>query len=435
MIGRALGFVLLSSFCSLCLPGPPSAPTFSRDIAPILYRHCAECHWPNGIGPMPLLDYQQVRPWAAAIGEQVLMRKMPPWKPEPGYGNFAGARVLDAAEIETIRKWLSAGAPEGERTLLPPPPHFGDGWQLGEPDLILTMPEPFEIPVKGSDIFQCFVLPIDIPAERRVRAFEFQPGNRRVLHHSILFLDRTGAARKLDAAAPGHGYASFGGPGFFPTGALGGWSPGSGAVIYPEGASKTIRPHEDLVLHSHYHPSGRPEQDRSRVGIYFASSAATRADITVPVVQHRLLIPAGHPRYTVTTFLVLPVALEVASISPHMHYLGREMKVWATLPDGRREPLISIKDWDVGWQGVYRYAQPVRLPAGTRIELQAVFDNSLNNPNNPSKPPRVVKWGDNSTDEMALCLLEAVIDNHADLVQLQNAILDQPGLSTDSEIR
>lgn len=430
-IAAATGLIVLLS--GSATPDDPDV-TFSHDIAPIFYKNCAECHRSGGIGPMPLVEFQQARPWAKSILQQVQLRKMPPWKPEPGYGSFLGARVLAPEDIELIRRWVKAGAPEGNPAELPALPKTLPTWELGEPDLVVTMSEAFDVPAGGPDIFRCFVLPLNLPSDRYVRAFEFQPGNRRVLHHSILFLDRTGSARKLDAADAGPGYASFGGPGFFPTGALGGWSPGSGAVVYPAGATKSLRAPVDLVLHSHYHPSGERQQDQSRVGIYFAKSPSDNFDITIPVLQQRLLIPAGDPLYAVTTFLVLPVDVQLVSISPHMHYLGREMKIWATLPEGGREPLIHIKAWDVGWQGVYRYEHPVTLPRGTRIQMEAVFDNSANNPRNPFYPPRVVRWGENSRDEMALCLLEAVVHSDPDVAQLQRAIVSQPGLGSVSKV-
>lgn len=406
----------------------PQAPTYSRDVAPILYKNCAECHRPGDIGPFSVLSYRDVRPWARAILEEVVRRKMPPWKPEPGYGNFRGERRLDQADIAIIQHWVAAHCPEGDPAELPARPEFPDGWMMGQPDLVLTMPQPFKVPPSGQDVFQNFVIPIPIPATRYVQGFEFRAGNRHVLHHSVAYLDRSGAARKKDLEDPSVGYTSFGGPGFTPAGALGGWSPGARAVRLPDGVAQLLRPGTDLVLQNHYHPTGREELDQSSVGLYFAKSPPAQIAVSLPLLQQDLAIPPGEAHYHVTASLTLPMDLQIISVTPHMHFLGKEMKVTAKPPNGDPVPMIWIRDWSYFWHSQYFYVQPLSLQRNTTIEMEAVFDNSVNNPLNPNSPPTVVRWGSETNDEMALCFIQAAVSRRVQLPMLWRAILEQPGL-------
>ena len=277
---------------------------------------------------------------------------------------------------------------------MPPPPKFTDGWKLGEPDLVVKMPEPFTLAADGRDVLQCFVIPLPLDADKTVAAWEFRPGNRRVVHHSLLFLDSSGQARKKDAAEPGPGYRTFGGPGILPTGGLGGWVPGAEPQQLPEGVGKLVRKGADLVLQIHYHPNGKEEADQSQVGIWFTKKPAERQPGAVALRSRNLYIPAGKKEHLVTTEInPLPCDVEALSIFPHMHYLGRSMKVDAHTPDGKVIPLIWIKDWDFNWQGSYQFKEPVKLPKGTVIKLEALYDNSEGNPHNPSSPPKDVALG------------------------------------------
>jgi hypothetical protein len=290
------------------------------------------------------------------------------------------------------------------------------------------MPEPYVVPADGPDVFRCFVIPLELPGDRFVGAVEFQPGNRSVLHHSIFFLDRSGAARALDAADPEAGYRSFGGPGFQPVGALGGWAPGHRPHPLPAGVGKLLRKGSDLVLQNHYHPTGKAERDLSAVGLYFLEAAPSKVLVSIPIIQRRLDIPPDVARHRVSTSFTTPLDLELIGIAPHMHYLGREMKLTANLPNGRVEPLIWIADWDFNWQGVYDYDRPLTLPRGTRIDLEAIYDNTSNNARNPNSPPQRVFWGESHRDEMALCLLHTAVDPTVPIGVLADAILNQPGL-------
>ncbi|MCE9606405.1 MAG: ascorbate-dependent monooxygenase [Planctomycetia bacterium] len=394
----------------------PDAPTFSRHVAPILWKNCASCHRPGEVGPFSLLSYGDAAKRATFLADITAERRMPPWKAEPDFGHFLDERILTDDEIKTLRDWAQAGAPEGDPKDLPVPPKFVEGWQLGEPDLILEMPEPFEVRADGPDIYRCFVLPIPTTENRTVAAAEFRPGNRRVVHHAIMYLDANGAARKKDEQDPGQGYSSFGGPGVLPTGGLGGWAPGAMPRKLPEGTGKFLRKGSDLVLQLHYHPDGKPATDRSMVGIYFTKKPATTIVGGLAILNTRLAIPAGDKQYTIEAKSEpLPVDVNVLGLGPHMHLLGRQMKVTAATPAGETVPLIWIKDWDFNWQGSYGYAKPIRLPKGSVIHVAAIYDNSEANPHNPNSPPKRVTWGEQTTDEMCLVSIMLTTDSLGDL--------------------
>jgi hypothetical protein len=416
----------LIASCGLAA-GEPVRPTYARDVAPILARACADCHRPGRIAPFSLLTFEDVRPRAHRIAEVVSSREMPPWKPVAGYGSFQGARRLTDHEISTVVEWVAHGAPAGrpQPTATVAETHE---WELGPPDQVLQMAEPFDIRPTGEDIYQCFVIRLDLEEDRYISAIEIHPGNPRVLHHSIVFLDATGEARRLDAADPQPGYASFGGPGFMPVGALGGWSPGGRPVAMPRDTGKHVGRNVDLVLHNHYRPDGVPERDRSLIGLYFVRGTPAKQLVTIPILRRDLRIPAGEPDYRLHTTFTTPTPLEIVSVLPHMHELGREMKVFATRPTGEDVPLIWIRDWDPHWQGEYAYERPVMLPAGSLVTVEASYDNSVRNRRNPNDPPIVVAWGNGAADEMALCLLQVTVTGAVDARRITAAILGQPGL-------
>ncbi len=397
-------------------PAQAGGPTYSKDVASILLKNCAGCHRPGEVGPFPLLSYQDAAKRADDLAEVTHARQMPPWKAEAGFGDFLDERRLTEAQIQTIADWAKAGAPEGDPKDLPPTPKFAEGWQLGTPDLVLQAPAAFDVPASGRDVYRCFVIPIPIGETRTVAAVEFRPGNRKVVHHALLFLDSTGAARIKDEAEAGPGYASFGGPGILPTGGLGGWAPGATPRRLPEGMGKLLRKGSDLVLQVHYHPDGKPETDRSAVGLYFTKDLARQVVVGLAVRTPGLDIPAGEAHHRVVAESApLPVDARAIGLSPHMHYLGKEFKVVARTPDGQTLPMIWIKDWDFNWQGQYFYKSPIDLPKGTVVKLEASFDNSAENPRNPSTPPRRVRWGEQTTDEMCLLGVQLVTDDPADL--------------------
>jgi peroxiredoxin len=376
--------------------------TFCRDIAPILYANCVVCHRDGEVGPFPLVSYEDVAKRAGQIAEVAEARLMPPWKPAQIHGEFLGQRTLSEQQIKTLAAWEASGRAKGDPEDLPPAPQFASGWRLGPPDLVLEMPVDFEVPADGTDVFQNFVIPVELLEDKTIAAADFAPGNPRVVHHSLFFLDGSGEARKLDAATPEPGYGTFGTPGFLPAGSAGGWSPGKTPRRLPDGLGRRLKKDWDLVLQVHYHPSGKPEKDRSKVALYFADNDATiAADVWASSHMHN--IPPGEKDYRLSASYTLPRDVQILGVVPHMHLLGRTMAAKAVLPDGTERELISIPDWDFNWQDDYRLAEPFDLPAGTRLHVDASYDNSDDNPSNPHFPSQRVLWGEGTGDEMLYC--------------------------------
>jgi hypothetical protein len=371
--------------------GEKAKVTYTRDIAPIIQTRCLNCHRDGQVAPFALADYDQIAKRAKQIVCVTEDRIMPPWIPSPGHDKFVAERWLTDRELELFKTWAETGRAKGDDADLPPTPKFAEGWQLGQPDLIVKMAEPFTIPAGGPDLLQNFVIPIDIAEDKLVAAIEFHPGNKRVAHHAVLFLDANGAARKLDKATPEPGYANFGGPGFLPSGALGGWSVGNTPRPLPNGMGRYLKKGSDLVVQMHYHPTGKQETDQSEIGLYFVKK---------PVAYK------------------LPKDVIMVGIVPHMHLLGKAMKVTATLPNKTVKTLIDIKNWNYNWQDEYYYERPFKLPAGTRLDVEAVFDNSDGNPSNPSSPPKRVTWGEGTKDEMLFCFFLLSSEKTEDLIHV-----------------
>jgi mono/diheme cytochrome c family protein len=405
-------------------PVPPraaSAPTFNTDIAPIIYEHCATCHRPGEIAPFSLLTYEDAARRAKKIAGVTAKHVMPPWKAEPGYGEFANERRLTDAEIALLGAWARNGAPEGDAHAKPAPPKFPEGWQAGTPDKVLTLDGSYTIAGDGSDQYRCFVLPMNLDHDVNLGSVEFRPGNRTIVHHAILFLDSSGTARRLDAKTPEPGYSCFGGPGFLPSGALGGWAPGAMPPPRIEGVAKTIPKGSDIVVQIHYHPCGHEEHDASAIGLTF-TGPPTRGQAGIVLNSRKIDIPAGESHYVVKAGVTLPRDVELVGVTPHAHYLCRDMKINADLPDGQHVPLIWIKDWDFNWQGPYAYKNPVHLPKGTRLSFEYTYDNSADNPHNPADPPVRVTWGEQTHDEMALAFLRVLLPTPADVPAFEQAM-------------
>ncbi len=402
----AAGITVAAGFAALARPAGERVPTYSREVSRILAENCQTCHRPGDIAPFPLLSFGDAVSRADKIAEKTGARIMPPWKPDPGFGEYLGDRRLSDRDIDTLARWAAAGAPEGDPHDLPRPRTFSSSWALGPPDAVLSYGEPFT-PPEGTDTYRCFPIPTDFGQDRWIRAVDVHPGDRTTVHHAILFLDQTGGALAADAAEPGPGYTCFGGPGVAASGALGGWAPGFRPFSMGADAGIRLPAGATIVLQVHYHPNGPTVPDTTELGLYFFDHVPATEIQFLPVGRTDFTIPAGDPAYGVTTSLTLPPFFDVTvfSVAPHMHLLGRSMAVDAFLPDGTTLSLIRISDWDFHWQAAYVLKHPALLPGGTRIEVRAVYDDSAANPANPSSPPVPVSYGESTTDEMGWAFL------------------------------
>jgi hypothetical protein len=392
-------------------------------VAPILNANCVSCHRTGEIGPFALERYEDAKRWAANIVEVTQTKRMPPWKAVPGHGDFVGERRLTDAQVKTLKAWADAGAPAGDLKQTAPAPRFAQGWMLGQPDLVLKMPQPWTVEADGKDLYRCFVLPTNLAQDVDVTAVEVRPGNKSVVHHVLIYVDTQGRARQKDAAEPGFGYTSFSGPGFTPDGEMGGWAPGNLPRHLPDGIGRPLPAGSDVILQVHYNPSGKQEQDATQIGLYFAKKPVAKRLRTFPVVAP-VNIPAGEANHKTRATFPIPFDAQAITVMPHMHLLGRTIKMDVTAPDGATRPLIAINDWDFNWQDTYTYQQPVRLPKGGTITLEATYDNSTSNPRNPHSPPQPVRWGEKTTDEMCIGFIGYVVDNENDpVVKILDAVL------------
>jgi tetratricopeptide (TPR) repeat protein len=393
---------------------PPSEPpvTFNRDIAPIIFSSCASCHRPGEAAPFSLLKYEDVKRHARQIAEVTRTRNMPPWLPEPQELKFADEMRLPTEQIDLIQKWVDQGAAEGNPADLPPQPKFTEGWRLGTPDLILQAQNPLILPPEGTDTYWNFIFRLPITKTRWVKAIEIRPGDKRYVHHANLMVDREESSRRREAT-PG---AGFGGmeiriesQTFDPDSHLLFWKPGTVPYTEPEGMELRLDSGTDLILNTHLQPSGKTEVIQPSIGLYFSSHPATKLPILLQLENDaKLDIPAGQSDFLVTDDFTLPVDVDLLAIYPHAHYLGKDIQAFATLPNGTRKALIHIPRWNLNWQAVYRYAEPVLLPRGTRVSLRYVYDNSEANPLNPNHPPVRVLSGNRSSDEMCHLWLQVL---------------------------
>jgi tetratricopeptide (TPR) repeat protein len=398
----AVSASLLAVTCTASTAGALDQPTFTRDVAPILFARCASCHRAGEVGGFPLLSYADARPRAAAIARVTRSRAMPPWKPDSIRGaEFVGARRLSDAEIDIIQGWAAGGAVEGGPEELPSAPRFPDGWQFGAPDLVVATPEPIHVPSGGPDLLRNVVIPVPGDGTRWVRGFEFRPDNPRVVHHANIRVDRTGTARALDDADPGPGFdGRLSGGSQFPDGQFLGWTPGQLPPLADRDSAWRLDAGSDLVVQLHLRPTERAEEVRVRIGFFFADRPPVHTPVMVRLGKQDIDIAAGAADHRIEDTYRLPIDARLLAIQPHAHFRAREVTAAATLPDGREQRLIHIADWDFDWQDQYRYAAPLLLPAGTVLRMTIRYDNSAGNPRNPDFPPRRVRWGQDSADEM-----------------------------------
>ena len=401
------------------IPASAESVTYTKDIAPLIADRCALCHHPGGSGPFSLVSYDDVKRRAALVAAVTSRRYMPPWKADPSDGPFVGQHPLADEEIALIRRWVDEGAPEGDPILAAPPRTWTDGWQLGTPDIVVTMPQPYTLSPDGTDVFRIFVLPIPTDAVRFVRALEFRPGNTRVVHHANIRIDKTPASRQLDEAQSGPGYDGLiAHSAQYPDGHFLGWTPGQIAPLLPKDLAWRLDVRSDLVVELHMRPSGKLESVAPSIGLYFSDSPPARTPAMLRLGRQSIDIPAGDKQYTITDSYVVPVDVDAQAVQPHAHYRARDVRGEAVLPDGRIEPLIHIRDWDFRWQHVYRFVTQRHLPKGTRLSMRYTYDNSADNPRNPDSPPTRARWGQRSSDEMGDLWIQVLTRDARDLDRL-----------------
>jgi tetratricopeptide (TPR) repeat protein len=393
-------------------PAASEKVTFTHDIAPIVFKYCAPCHRPGEVAPFSLLTYEDTAKFARQIAFITQRRIMPPWLPAPGAFHFQSEMRLSDEQIVLFQRWAQQGAPQGPPADLPPAPKFTTGWQLGKPDLILRARKAYTLPAGGTDNYWNFIFPTREPNVRWVKAIEIRPGEKRVVHHANILVDRLHSSRAQEKH-PGDGF-----PGmelriesesFDPDSHLFFWKPGSSPHEEPPGMALRLEPGNDFVLNTHMQPSGKPEQIEPSIGIYFTDQPATQFPMLLELQNDGALdIPPGAANFPVSDSFTLPTDIDLLAIYPHAHYLGKELRAVATLPGTEPVDLIFIPRWDLNWQAVFYYDHPVFLPKGTVISMQYLYDNSDANPSNPFRPPQRVRGGNRTTDEMAHLWLQVL---------------------------
>ncbi len=402
--------------------------TFYKQISPIVYHSCAPCHRPGEAGPFPLLSYEDVKKHATQIAAVTKRRYMPPWLPEAGHGDFRDEQRLTDAQIRIITEWVQEGAAAGNPADEGPLPKFTLGWQLGTPDLVVQAQRPYALRADGPDEYWNFVLPLKLESTRWVKAIEIRPGNARAVHHANVLIDRSRSAR-MEEKTPGAGF-----PGmdlnieadtFDPDSHFLFWKPGGIPWEEPDGMAWRADPSTDLVLNVHMQPTGKAELVQPSVGLYFTDHPGTTLPMLVQLEHDGALdIPAGAKDFLVSDDFTVPMDMDVLAVYPHAHYLGHVLEGYATLPDGSRKWLIRIPDWDVNWQAVYRYREPVFLPKGSVISMRFHYDNSDANLRNPNHPARRVRGGNQATDEMGHLWLQVLPRGSGDRrMELQEALM------------
>jgi hypothetical protein len=428
---------LCAGFASLAFAGTTTPVTYYHDVVPILQKRCQNCHRPGEIGPMALLTYQQVRPWAKAIKSAVVSHVMPPWDADPRYGSFANDRSLPANEVDTLSKWVDAGAPEGKAADAPPPVEFADGWRIGKPDVVFEMPKEFHVPATGTVEYQWIKMPSGFTEDKWVEAVEVRPGNRAVVHHSVVYArdqdlqygkkapygeffqiagedvrgilkDRIAARRTMfsNSMEPEH---------------LQVFAPGADPILLKPGQARLIRAGSDIIFEMHYTTNGKEATDRSKVGLVFAKQPPTERVRTIRLNNGTpLAIPPGEGNYQKESHVELLQPMKIVSFMPHMHLRGKSMEFRVTYPSGESEVLLSVPKYDFRWQMTYYLKEPKILPKGTVITCVAAFDNSVNNVSNPD-PAKTVRDGRQSWDEMMAGFVDFSLSPTQSLDVMQDA--------------
>ena len=390
--------LLLSVAVMLLLMTGPTAsttnennPTFSKDVAPIFFKNCTGCHRPGEIAPMSLLTYKDARPWAKSIREKVANRDMPPWHADPKYGEWRNDRRISQEAINTILAWVNNGAQEGDPKDLPPTPEYTLGWRIGKPDETFSAPEQ-SVPAEGVVDYQYLSVPTNFKEDRYITSAEIRSSANAVVHHVIVFVQEPGATSRLQGKL------------------LVGFAPGEDPAIFRPGFGRKIPAGSNLLFQIHYTPNGTPAKDVTTVGLIYAKSPIQHTVVTRPVLQTAFAIPAGDPNYEVKSSFTFNESAQLYSFMPHMHLRGKDFEYKAVFPDGTSKILLSVPRYDFSWQTYYVLKDPIAVPKGTRIECVAHFDNSTNNKYNPD-PTKVVKWGDQTWEEMMIGWMSFVYDS------------------------
>jgi len=392
--------VILRIFAAVLLAWPVMAQqvTFYRDVLPILENRCQECHRQGQMAPMAFSTYQQTRPWAKAIRQAVLTRKMPPWFADPCCGKFANDRSLTASERETLARWADAGAPPGRESDAPPVKAWLEGWNISKPDAVIQLPRAFRVPAKGAVEYQYFIVPAGFTQNRWVQAVEVRPSQRKVVHHAVVYIREPG-----DTWTRGPTKADI----------LAVYAPGSAPDVYPAGMAKLVKAGSDLVFETHYTPSGKAVDDRIKVGMVFAATPPAKRVLTLQMDNEKFVIPAGERDFRINVWGTLPNDALLLGFFPHMHLRGTAFEYTRLLDNGLPETLLRVKPYDFYWQLYYRLAEPMALKKGTRLNWIATYDNSAANIRNPD-PSADVRYGPQSWEEMMVGFFDVAVDASVD---------------------
>jgi len=384
-----------------------ATPTFAKDVAPILYKNCASCHRPNDIAPMSLLTYENARPWAKAIREQVATRQMPPWHATQAHGTFLNDRRLSDADRDTLIRWVDGGAPKGDPKDLPPVPKFTDGWEIGTPDVVLSMAKDYDVPTSGTVAYQYFDVPTNFTEDKWVQAIEVRPGTRSVVHHVLVFCREPGAKpRPMGYVSVVPKMAQRGQSAAL----IGTTAPGTNAMVFQPGTALLVKAGSVLLFQMHYTTNGQAAKDRSSVGMTFAKQPPQLEIRTSAFVNPMFVIPAGANNHQVDSAIQFEQDAHIWGLVPHTHLRGKSWEYRIIYPDGRNEVVLSVPKYDFNWQTYYLFSKPLAVPKGTRLEATAHYDNSTANAYNPD-PNMAVRWGDQTWEEMQYTGITYSIDN------------------------
>ena len=389
-IGAIMSGLIAVLVVGVSASGPAkTSSTFTKDVAPILFNRCVDCHRPGEIAPMSLLSYQEVRPWAKSIRQKVVERSMPPWSADPHVGKFSNNPSLSQKEIDAIVSWVDAGAPKGDDKDMPPTPKFVEGWTIGTPDVVLAMQEEYSIPADGTVPYLYFTIPTNFKEDKWIQAMEIRPGNRSVVHHVIAFVQEAGAS----------GRGGRGGEGG--RGQLGGITPNKSGVVFAPGTARLIKAGSSVVFQMHYTTNGQATKDRTSIGLVFSKEPPNKTLVTGSAMNARFAIPPGDDNYEVKSSMTFKEDVHLTTFMPHMHFRGKDFTYTAVYPDGRSEVVLRVPKYDFNWQLTYVLEKPLALPKGTRLDCVAHFDNSTKNKFNPD-PTKEVRWGDQTWEEMMI---------------------------------